>query len=101
MGDHVAGGQDRAEHVDSPRELPQLVGGVEPGTCADAGVGAEDVDVADVVEGARHEVSDRRLVAHIAVTGLCADGVRDRGGTAFVEIGDHHVGGAELCEPFA
>jgi hypothetical protein len=70
-GDEPPGGVHVRAHVDVEGERPRLVGRVEPGAVGDARVGAEQVDRAECVLGARDQVADCAVVAHVA---LDADG---------------------------
>ena len=96
-GDHagqsVAGGVDVRHHVDAPGELPLGVRGragiVDVGIgAADAGVGAEEIDAAELLFGRADEFLDVGFLRDVRLERDAADGLRDLFGASAVEVGD-------------
>ena len=80
--DHVLGGEDLGHHVDVEDLLPLLGGCLDAAVDGDPGVGDEQVDPPEAVDGGRDEVRDVLFAADV---GRYREGA-DRGGPALAGL---------------
>ena len=78
--------------VDLPGLLPGLLRRVRAGADRDAGVGAVDVDLVQVLPGGVDEVVHALLGRHVAGRRVTADLLGHRRGGLDVQVVDHHPG---------
>ena len=100
-GDHRREHGARRVHVGQDVHLPQrlqdLVGLLDPALGDEAGVGAEQVDRAEIRLRRAHQRRQRRVVADVERRRAAADGRRHRLGCLAVSIGHHDVAGAGVA----
>ena len=81
---------DVGHDVELPRPLPGFLRRVRAGAVGYPGVGAEDVDLAEVAAGRGDELTDARLGGDVPRHGVPADLRGHRGGRPGVQVVDDH-----------
>jgi hypothetical protein len=99
---------DMRHDVNRPASRPRLVGGFRrvgrtagSKAAADAGIGTEQCDLAELTFGLLDDVKDVFLLSDIAFEGRPADRRGDGARATGIDIGDHHLGGAGAMKGLA